>query len=186
MAERRFVLMWKPKLIIDPQPRTMDLIFDPEARHRLATIADLTVFDTGPMPVDMLEAALPEANILIGQTDLPRARLEKATKLQAIFNVEGNYLPNIDYEFCFSRNIRVLNASPRHLPLPSLKCPWHSVWIWRGASAKTIATFVHERRIMASRATEAPFFSRVVGLASLALATSHTLFVRWFGRSIVQ
>src|SRR5258708_5917711 len=99
--------MRMPKLIIDPQPRTMDLIFDAEAQQRLALIADLTVFDTGPMPVEMLEEALPEADILIGQTDLPRARLEKATKLRAIFNVEGNYLPNIDYEYCFSRNIRV-------------------------------------------------------------------------------
>jgi phosphoglycerate dehydrogenase-like enzyme len=104
--------MIKPKIIVDPQPRTLDLIFDPVAQRRLATIADLTVFDTGPMPIDLLENALPEADIIIGQTDLPRERLEKALRLQAIFNVEGNYLPNIDYEFCFSRNIRVLNASP--------------------------------------------------------------------------
>lgn len=104
--------MSKPKLIIDPQPRTMNLIFDAEAQRRLPTIAELTVFDAGPMPVDMLEKALPEADILIGQTDLPRERLERASKLRAIFNVEGNFLPNIDYDHCFSRNIRVLIASP--------------------------------------------------------------------------
>ena len=104
--------MSKPKLIIDPLPRTMNLIFDAEAQHRLSAIAELTVFDAGPMPVDMLEKALPEAEILIGQTDLPRERLERASKLRAIFNVEGNFLPNIDYEHCFSRNIRVLIASP--------------------------------------------------------------------------
>jgi phosphoglycerate dehydrogenase-like enzyme len=104
--------MIKPKIIIDPQPRTMDLIFDPEAKRRLATIVDFTLFDSGPMPADLLEKSLPEAEIIIGQTDLPRERLEKASKLRAIFNVEGNYLPNIDYEFCFSHNIRVLNASP--------------------------------------------------------------------------
>src|ERR1700730_13683125 len=105
-------LMSKPKILIDPQPRTMDLIFDPEAQRRLSTIADLTVFDAGPMPVDMLEKALPEAEIIIGQSDLPRERLERASKLRAIFNVEGNFLPNIDYDHCFSRNIRVLIASP--------------------------------------------------------------------------
>ena len=104
--------MSKPTVLIDPQPRTMDLIFDAEARHRLSTIADLTVFDAGPMPADMLEKALPQATILIGQTDLPRERLEQASKLRAIFNVEGNFLPNIDYDFCFSRGIRVLVASP--------------------------------------------------------------------------
>jgi phosphoglycerate dehydrogenase-like enzyme len=104
--------MSKPTLLIDPQPRTVNLIFDAEAQRRLSAIADLTVFDTGPMPADMLEKALPEATILIGQTDLPRERLERASKLRAIFNVEGNFLPNIDYDHCFSRGIRVLVASP--------------------------------------------------------------------------
>lgn len=104
--------MSNPKILIDPQPRTMDLIFDGQAQRRLSTIADLTVFDAGPMPTDMLENALPEAEIIIGQTDLPRERLDRASKLRAIFNVEGNFLPNIDYDFCFSRGIRVLIASP--------------------------------------------------------------------------
>jgi phosphoglycerate dehydrogenase-like enzyme len=104
--------MSKSKILIDPQPRTMDLIFDAQAQRQLSTIADLTVFDAGPMPVEMLEKALPEAEILIGQTDLPRERLERACKLRAIFNVEGNFLPNVDYDHCFSRNIRVLIASP--------------------------------------------------------------------------
>ena len=90
----------------------MELIFDAEAQRRLSAIADLSVFNTGQMPADMLEKALPQAEILIGQTDLPRDRLERASKLRAIFNVEGNFLPNIDYDYCFSRGIRVLIASP--------------------------------------------------------------------------
>jgi len=104
--------MSKPRIIIDPQPRTVDLIFDAKAQTQLANLADLTVFDAGPMPTEMLDEALPEAEIIIGQTDLPRERLERGAKLRAIFNVEGNYLPNIDYDYCFSRNIRVLIASP--------------------------------------------------------------------------
>jgi phosphoglycerate dehydrogenase-like enzyme len=104
--------MSNPKILIDPQPRTLDLIFDGQAQSRLSTIANLTVFDAGPMPSEMLEKALPEAEIIIGQTDLPRERLERASKLRAIFNVEGNFLPNIDYDFCFSHGIRVLIASP--------------------------------------------------------------------------
>jgi phosphoglycerate dehydrogenase-like enzyme len=105
-------IMSKPTVLIDPQPRTVNLIFDAEAQRQLSALADLTVFDTGPMPADMLEKALPEAAILIGQTDLRRERLERASKLRAIFNVEGNFLPNIDYDYCFSRGIRVLVASP--------------------------------------------------------------------------
>jgi phosphoglycerate dehydrogenase-like enzyme len=104
--------MSKAKIVIDPQPRTIDLIFDADCRRRLSTIADLIVFDTGGMPTDMLEEALPETDILIGQTDLPQERLERASKLRAIFNVEGNFLPNIDYNYCFSRGIRALVASP--------------------------------------------------------------------------
>jgi phosphoglycerate dehydrogenase-like enzyme len=90
----------------------MKMIFDLEAERRLVEVAELTVFDQGPMPAEMVERALPNAEILIGQTDLPRERLERATKLRAIFNVEGNFLPNIDYQYCFERGIRVLIASP--------------------------------------------------------------------------
>jgi phosphoglycerate dehydrogenase-like enzyme len=32
--------------------------------------------------------------------------------LKAIFNVEGNFLPNVDYGYCFRNGIRVLNISP--------------------------------------------------------------------------
>jgi phosphoglycerate dehydrogenase-like enzyme len=104
--------MSKPSVLVDPQPRTMKMIFDLEAERRLVEVAELTVFDQGPMPAEMVERALPNAEILIGQTDLPRERLERATKLRAIFNVEGNFLPNIDYQYCFERGIRVLIASP--------------------------------------------------------------------------
>jgi phosphoglycerate dehydrogenase-like enzyme len=104
--------MSKLNILIDPQPRTMGMIFNAEARRRLSDIGDLTIFDSGPMPVAMLEEALPKAEILIGQSDLPRERLERATRLRAIFNVEGNFLLNIDYQYCFEHGIRVLIASP--------------------------------------------------------------------------
>ena len=104
--------MSKPRIIIDPQPRTMQLIFSERAQSRLSELADLTIFDSGPMPAAGLESALPDAEIIIGQTDLPRDRLARCPKLRAVFNVEGNFLPNIDYDYCFAQNIRVLVASP--------------------------------------------------------------------------
>jgi phosphoglycerate dehydrogenase-like enzyme len=103
--------MSKPRIIIDPQPRTMKLIFDARAQRKFSELADLTIFDSGPMPAEMLENALAEAEIVIGQSDLPRERLKRG-KLRAIFNVEGNFLPNIDYDYCFAHGIRVLVASP--------------------------------------------------------------------------
>jgi phosphoglycerate dehydrogenase-like enzyme len=104
--------MSKPRIVIDPQPRTMELIFNERAQDRLSELADLTIFDSGPMPAETLESALPDVEIVIGQTDLPRERLARCQKLRAIFNVEGNFLPNIDYDYCFAHNIRVLVASP--------------------------------------------------------------------------
>ena len=90
----------------------MKLIFNERAHNKLAELADLTIFDSGPMPTEMVGSALPDAELVIGQTDLPRERLARCQKLRAIFNVEGNFLPNIDYDYCFAHNIRVLVASP--------------------------------------------------------------------------
>jgi phosphoglycerate dehydrogenase-like enzyme len=104
--------MSKPRILIDPLPRTFDMIFDPATKHRLETIADITLFEAGPMPDELVDKALPETDILIGQTAMPRQRLERAQKLRAIFNVEGNFLPNIDYDYCFAHGIRILVASP--------------------------------------------------------------------------
>ena len=103
--------MSKPLILIDPQPRTMDMIFEAESRRRLSELAELVVFDTGPMPEEMLESKLTQASLLIGQTSLPRERLERALNLRAIINVEGNFLSNTDYDYCFSHGIRVLVAS---------------------------------------------------------------------------
>jgi phosphoglycerate dehydrogenase-like enzyme len=104
--------MPKPRIVIDPEPRTMELIFDAETRRRLEALGDLVVFDSAKRNEDEISDALVDAEILIGQTPMPKSRLERARKLRAIFNVEGNFLPNIDYDYCFARGIRVLVASP--------------------------------------------------------------------------
>src|ERR1700752_2675344 len=102
----------KPLILADPTPRKMDLIFDAADLARLSALGELVVHDSGPMPDALVERHLPEAAILIGQTALPRPRLERAKQLKAIFNVEGNFQPNIDYDYCFARGIHVLNCSP--------------------------------------------------------------------------
>jgi phosphoglycerate dehydrogenase-like enzyme len=102
----------KPLLLIDPLPRTVPMCFDEEAQARLAGLGRLVVHETSRMPAEMVEQHLPEVEVVIGQTDMPAERLEQAQKLRAIFNIEGNFLPNIDYATCFRRGIWVLNASP--------------------------------------------------------------------------
>jgi phosphoglycerate dehydrogenase-like enzyme len=49
---------------------------------------------------------------VVGQTALPRERLERAASLQVVLNVEGNFLPNVDYDLCARRDIAVLCAGP--------------------------------------------------------------------------
>jgi phosphoglycerate dehydrogenase-like enzyme len=100
--------METPLILIDPLPRTLDLICDAQIRQRLEKLGKLVVSEDRPMPNDMVERHLPEASLLIGQTAMPRERLDRAPKLRAIFNVEGNFLPNVDYQACAERGIYVL------------------------------------------------------------------------------
>ncbi|MGH6943135.1 MAG: NAD(P)-dependent oxidoreductase, partial [Geminicoccaceae bacterium] len=102
----------KPLILIDPLPRTVAMCFDAAAQARLAELGRLVVHESGRMPDETVERHLAEALVVIGQTDLSAERLERANKLRAVFNIEGNFLPNVDYETCFRRGIWVLNASP--------------------------------------------------------------------------
>lgn len=100
--------MTRPIILIDPLPRTLDLICDPDTRRKLDQLGDLVIHEHTQMPDAMVEQYLPEAEIIVGQTRLPRTRLERAKKLRAIINVETNFTDNVDYDYCFSRSIHVL------------------------------------------------------------------------------
>jgi len=100
----------KPKAIVDPHPRTVELLFSKEELKRLKALVSIRVWEGSRMPSEMVEKHLPEASVIIGQTDLPRERMERAKKLRAIINVEGNFQPNVDYEYCFQRGIHILNV----------------------------------------------------------------------------
>lgn len=101
----------QPLVIVDPLPRTLDSICDAETRRRLEALGRLAVSEARPMPDEELERLLPEAALLIGQTAMPRARLDRAPRLKAIFNVETNFLPNVDYQACQERGIWVLSPT---------------------------------------------------------------------------
>ena len=101
--------MAEPLIVIDPQPRALGEIFDPAAWDRLKSLGDLAVHERlGRMPADRLDSLLPGMALLIGQSDMPKERLDRAPKLRGIVNVETNFLQNVDYETCFTRGIHVL------------------------------------------------------------------------------
>jgi phosphoglycerate dehydrogenase-like enzyme len=104
--------MDRPLIILDPQPRGVTEIFEPEVYARLQNLGRLEVHEgAGRMNAERFDALLPEAALLIGQSDMPRARLDRAQNLRGIVNVESNFLQNVDYETCFQRGIHVLAPS---------------------------------------------------------------------------
>ncbi len=105
-----------PTILVDPRPRTLDMICAPAVRARLEALGDLVVHDDGPMPDAMIDRHLPDAAAVLGQTALDAARIAAAPHLRVVVNVEGNLLPNVDYDACFARGIHVLVASPAFAP----------------------------------------------------------------------
>lgn len=100
------------RIFLAPAPRRVSEIFDQEDISRLSALGELIIHEDGPITDDLFEEKVSGAAIIIGQLDLPKERLDQAPGLRAIINVEGNFLPNIDYEHAFRRGIRVLNVSP--------------------------------------------------------------------------
>jgi phosphoglycerate dehydrogenase-like enzyme len=98
-----------PLIVIDPQPRSIEETFEPKIWARLKALGELAVHEgPGRMPAERFEAYLPEMALLIGQSDMPKARLDRAPKLRAIINIETNFLQNVDYDVCFERGVHVL------------------------------------------------------------------------------
>ena len=101
--------MARPLIVIDPQPRSFEEIFEPRIWARLEELGELAIHEgPGRMPAKRFDSYLPDMELLIGQSDMPKARLDRAPKLRAIINVETNFLPNVDYETCFARGVHVL------------------------------------------------------------------------------
>ncbi len=97
---------------MDPYPRPLDLILSPTARERLEQLGRVIWHEGTPASEAMIEEHLPNAVAIIGQTAMPKERLDRAPHLRLIANVESNFLPNIDYEECHRRNIYVISTGP--------------------------------------------------------------------------
>lgn len=101
----------QPLILVDPLPRTLDAICDGPTRRRLDALGRIEVFEDRQAPDAAVDRLLADTVLLIGQTAMPRERLDRAPKLRAIFNVETNFLPNIDYAACQARGIWVLSPT---------------------------------------------------------------------------
>jgi phosphoglycerate dehydrogenase-like enzyme len=100
------------KILLAPAPRKVTEIFSDHDLARLKALGELRIHESAPFPDDLFNEIAFDLQMILGQIDLPESRLRRAGSLRAIFNVEGNFLPNIDYDYCFAHKIRVLNISP--------------------------------------------------------------------------
>jgi len=104
--------MDRPLIVIDPDPRGLSDTFEPSVFAKLQSLGRLEIHEgAGRMAAERLDALLPDTVLLIGQSDMPRVRLDRALNLRAIINVETNFLQNVDYETCFARGVHVLTPS---------------------------------------------------------------------------
>ena len=101
-----------PVILLDPHPRRIDRIFDATTKRRLERLAEVIWHDGSPASAEHIERYLPRTVALIGQSPLDKPRLDRAPHLRAVFNVESNFLPNIDYAECDRRGIPVLSTAP--------------------------------------------------------------------------
>ena len=86
-----------PIILTDPFPRTLNLIFTNYNLQFLQSNFNLIAAPQSPEnKKKFYENHISSASFIIGQPNLPTFLLKKATKLKAIFNVESNFLDNID------------------------------------------------------------------------------------------
>ncbi|XHR30939.1 MAG: hydroxyacid dehydrogenase [Chthoniobacteraceae bacterium] len=101
-----------PLILFDPYPRSIAQIFDDATKQRLDSLGNVIWRDGTPASDEVIDRYLPEAVAIVGQTALPKERLDRAPKLKVVFNVESNFMPNIDYMECHRRGIYVLGTGP--------------------------------------------------------------------------
>ena len=101
----------KPVILLDPYPRTMDILF---SKVNLKFLKNNFTLLKAPKSnkKNFYIKNLPHADYIFGQPNLPTELIKTQTKLKAIFNVESNFMDNMDYDYCFKNNIHVLATSP--------------------------------------------------------------------------
>lgn len=102
----------KPRVLIDPYGRRMEEIFSPADLARLHDTVEVVWGRDEAMPVGEALEALADV-VAVVCTGWRYGKLpETARSLRAIIDVGGGFPPGLDYDACYSRQIRVLTAAP--------------------------------------------------------------------------
>ena len=100
----------RPLVLSAPAPRTLPLIFAPDALARLRSTYEVVEVDPDAI-VGLAPGLLEAARYVVGQPPLDEAMLVRMTALRCVFNVEGNFLPNMAYEAALSRGMHVVTTA---------------------------------------------------------------------------
>lgn len=123
--------MTRPLIFMDPFPRNEAMVYTPDCAAQLAEMGRVVAHWGSRAPDGLVEEHLGEMVILIGQTAMPRDRIDRAPALRAIVNVKANWEPNVDYAECHARGIHVLSAAPAMAPAVAEYCLGQAIMLLR-------------------------------------------------------
>lgn len=99
----------KPLIISAPEPRTIDLLFQPDRKAELFDryeIVEVPEHEVNELDTDLLGSA----RYILGQPPLRLETLERMESLRCIFNVESNLLNNMPYDYLFQTGVHVVTT----------------------------------------------------------------------------
>ena len=111
--------MSRPRILLVPDFRTMDEVFDPRSLERLHRLADTVWGRDGAMPADEFVAQLPEVDaVVFGTWHYGADTIRHATdRLRAVLEVAGGHNhPDLDYEWLLARSIPIGSCAPAFGP----------------------------------------------------------------------
>ncbi len=100
----------KPLVICAPYPRTIDLIFTPAKKALFFDKYEIVQVEPDQV-AQLPDEILNRARYIVGQPPLALEPLQLMGGLKCIFNVEGNLIGNMDYEYLFEKGIHVVTTS---------------------------------------------------------------------------
>ncbi|MBO9169598.1 hydroxyacid dehydrogenase [Rhizobium sp. L245/93] len=99
----------RPLAISAPEPRTLELIFTPEALAHLRATYEIVEADPENI-AGFGDDILGRARYIIGQPPLSHETLDRMPQLRCILNVESNLMNNMPYDVLFQRGIHVVTT----------------------------------------------------------------------------
>ena len=153
-------------ILVDPFPRVEEMIFTSPSRARLDAVAEFFCYwGEGRMPDEDVERLLPRTDIIVGQTHLDRARIDRAERLKAVINVKANWEPFIDYADLQAKGIYVLTVAPCMGPAVAEWCLGAAIDLGRGISkADRLFRWGEERYGIAGNQVAVSLFGADIGL----------------------